>query len=848
MIGIWHCIIDKARMKIQFKISKKAAYTLDAVMEPLPVPLSFPTVTVKGNRIRGLGKVFWKPDVDLSVELAFDGDSFTGELRIPSFGSFQLRGTRGRGPYLAQSLIEEAAAYRKGGIRGRTDEEISESVEALLADLSLEEKIGQMCQCQASNFSFGNTVESDPPEKLIAEGRAGSVLGAFDITRVFELQRIAVLQSPHGIPLLFHADVIHGSQTIFPIPLAWSCSWDLEAIQEACAIAAKEASASGTIFNHGPMIDITRDARWGRVSEGAGEDPYLGALIAKAQVAGYQGEFLHSEETLVACLKHFIAYGAAEAGRDYNSVDISEGTLRNVYLPPFKAALEAGAGSVMNAFNIYQGVPVAANTFVLKKLLREELGFDGILISDYGSVDEIRVHGHAKDTKEAAQKAVHATMDIEMVTRAFDHLPALVREGKVTEPQIDDAVRRILYLKYKTGIMDDPFRYIRPEKEIEYHYNAVHLQASRELAQKSIVLLKNNGVLPLVKEAGKVALIGPFADSKDLLGPWQFSRYGHETVTLYEGMLEKGIPAERLLYAQGSGVNESIDGGIEAAVMQARKADFVVLALGESSDMSGEAASRMDIVIPEAQQRLAEAVIAEGKPTVLVLTNGRPLVLDWYDQHVDAIVETWFLGSQAGHAIADVLTGDYNPSGKLTMSFPARIGQVPVYYNGFNTGRPLTETNRMDKFITKYLDGPNDPLYPFGHGLSFTSFEYSGITLDRCEMTADDTITVSVKVTNTGAVSGEEIVQMYIQDCCGTIVRPVKELKGFRKVSLAPGESREITFEITDEALTFWSPVSGYKAEPGTFKVYIGSSSRDVSDGMEFELLDRWNQTEEEWK
>ncbi|MGE7826842.1 glycoside hydrolase family 3 N-terminal domain-containing protein [Paenibacillus sp. NPDC093718] len=838
MIGIWHSIIDQPRMKIQFKISQKAGYTLDAVMEPLPVPLSFPDVTVQGNQLRGLGKVFWKPDEDLSLQLSFVGDSFTGELRIPSFGSFPLHGKRGRGPYLAQSLLEEAAAYRKSGIRERTDEEIAVAVEALLADMSLEEKVGQMCQCQASNFSFGNAVESDPPEKLIAEGRAGSVLGAFDITRVFELQRIAVEQSPHGIPLLFHADVIHGSQTIFPIPLAWSCSWDMEAIQEACAIAAKEAGASGTIFNHGPMIDITRDARWGRVSEGAGEDPYLGALIAKAQVAGYQGESLHSEETLVACLKHFIAYGAAEAGRDYNSVDISEGTLRNVYLPPFKAALEAGAGSVMNAFNIYQGVPVAANTFVLKELLREELGFDGILISDYGSVDEIRVHGHAKDTKEAAHKAVHATMDIEMVTRAFDHLPALVSEGKVTEQQLDDAVRRILYVKYKTGLMDDPYRYIRPEKEIEYHFNEAHLQASLELARKSMVLLKNEGVLPLAKEAGKIALIGPFADSKDLLGPWQFSRYGHETVTLYEGMLEKDIPAERILYAQGCGVNEAIDGGIEAAVMQVREADIVILALGESSEMSGEAASRMDIVMPEAQQRLAEAVIEEGKPTVLVLTNGRPLVLDWYDRHVDAILETWFLGSQAGHAISDVLTGDYNPSGKLTMSFPARIGQVPVYYNSFNTGRPVTDTNGKDKFISKYLDGPNDPLYPFGHGLSYTSFEYSGIVLDRCEMTTDDTITVSLKVTNTGVVSGEEIVQMYIQDCCGSIVRPVKELKGFQKVWLAPGESRKIAFKITGEELTFWSPASGYTAEPGTFKVYIGSSSREASDGMEFELLD----------
>ncbi|KOP69039.1 glycoside hydrolase [Bacillus sp. FJAT-18019] len=738
---------------------------------------------------------------------------------------------------MALSLINEVAPYRKSQVKERSDQEIHEAVEQLLSKLSLEEKVGQMSQCQASNFSFGSDVASDPPEKLVAEGRAGSILGAFDITRVFELQKIAVEQSPHKIPLLFNADVIHGSQTVFPIPLAWSCSWDMEAIKQACTISAKEASASGTVYNHSPMIDVSRDARWGRVSEGAGEDPYLGSLIAKAQVEGYQGDSLFSEETLVACLKHFIAYGAAEAGRDYNTVDISETTLRNVYLPPFQAALEAGAGSVMNAFNIYQGVPVAANRFLLKELLREELGFNGVLISDYGSVDEIRVHGHAKDEKEAALKAVQATMDIEMVTRSYDHLPQLVCEGKLSEQQIDDAVRRILYLKYKTGLMDDPFRYIRPEKEMEYHFNDAHLQASRELARKSIVLLKNDGVLPLAKHAGKIALIGPFAASKDLLGPWQFSRYGHETVSLYEGMAGKGISEDRLLFAQGSGVNEPLEGGIEEAVAQAREADVVILALGENSDMSGEAASRMDIVLPEPQQRLAEAVVAAGKPVVLVLTNGRPLVLGWFEQHVNAIVESWFLGSQAGHAIADVLTGDYNPSGKLTMSFPARIGQVPVYYNHFNTGRPLTEANKNQKYFSKYLDGPNDPLYPFGYGLSYTTFAYSEMKLSQTQMAGDETIVASVQVTNTGIVPGEETVQLYILDCYGSIVRPVKELKGFSKVALAPGESAEINFRITAETLKFWTPESGYTAEPGSFKIYIGSSSRDAREVAEFELL-----------
>lgn len=837
MLGLWHALVDQPRMKLQFKIEKKGSYTLDAVMEPLPAPLKFTEVTVQGSRIRGTGKVFWNPGDELVAELDFQEDSFSGQIHIPSFGTIPLQGFRGRGPYMALSLINEVAPYRKSQVKERSDQEIHEAVEQLLSKLSLEEKVGQMSQCQASNFSFGSDVASDPPEKLVAEGRAGSILGAFDITRVFELQKIAVEQSPHKIPLLFNADVIHGSQTAFPIPLAWSCSWDMEAIKQACTISAKEASASGTVYNHSPMIDVSRDARWGRVSEGAGEDPYLGSLIAKAQVEGYQGDSLFSEETLVACLKHFIAYGAAEAGRDYNTVDISEATMRNVYLPPFQAALEAGAGSVMNAFNIYQGVPVAANRFLLKELLRDELGFDGVLISDYGSVDEIRIHGYAKDAKEAALKAVQATMDIEMVTRSYDALPELVREGKLSEQLIDDAVRRILYLKYKTGLMDDPFRYIRPEKEMEYHFNEAHLQESLELARKSIVLLKNDGVLPLAGNAGKIALIGPFATSKDLLGPWQFSRYGHETVSLYEGLAGKGISEDRLLFAQGSGVNEPLEGGIEEAVAIAREAEVVILALGENSDMSGEAASRMDIVLPEPQQRLAEAVVAAGKPVVLVLTNGRPLVLGWFEQHVNAIVESWFLGSQAGHAIADVLTGDYNPSGKLTMSFPARIGQVPVYYSHFNTGRPLTENNKHQKYISKYLDGPNEPLYPFGYGLSYTTFEYLEMQLDRHQMTGEEAIHASVKVTNTGTVPGEETVQLYIQDCYGSIVRPVKELKGFSKVALAPGESREVTFRITAETLKFWTPETGYTAEPGTFKAYIGSSSRDAREVAEFELL-----------
>ncbi|RKP56245.1 beta-glucosidase [Cohnella endophytica] len=838
MIGIWHSLIETShsRLKIQLVIEKKEIYTLGLVMEPFPLPLTITSVTVEGNRLDAIGYSVMAPGEEAAVKLAFDDDTFLGEIRLPFMGTISLQGSKGSGPSLAEAMISEVAPYRKADVRERSEDEIRDAVEDLLGRMTIADKVGQMSQCMASSFSFGGNVASDPPEKLVAEGSAGSILGAFDSRRVFELQRIAVEQSPHGIPLLFNADIIHGHQTIFPVPLAWSCSWDLEAIKQACAIAAKEASASGITYNHGPMVDVTRDARWGRAVEGAGEDPYLGALIAKAQVEGFQGDSLFDPETIIACLKHFIAYGAAEAGRDYNTVDISEGTLRNVYLPPFQAGIEAGAGSVMNSFNLYEGIPVAASRFLLKDLLRDELGFDGILISDYGAIEEIVQHGNAKDAKEAAKKAVEATMDIEMVTRSYDHLPTLIEEGQLSEALLDAAVRRILAYKFKCGLMDDPFRYIRPEKEIEYHFNSAHLLASRELARKSIVLLKNDGVLPLAKKGGKVAVVGPFGDTKDLLGPWQFSRHGHETVTLRQGLEAKGLEADRLLFAEGCGVECEIEGGLEQAAERAKQADLVILALGESSDMSGEAASRMDIALPAVQRRLAEEIVRLGKPVVLVLTNGRPLVLDGLEERVDAILETWFLGSQAGHAIADILFGDSNPSGKLTMSFPAKVGQVPVYYNRFNTGRPVTEANKEQKFVSKYLDGSNDPLYPFGYGLSYTRFDYSDIRLDRNRLTMDGSLVASVTVSNTGPMSGEETVQLYIRDLYGSAVRPIKELKGFRKLALAPGESREASFTIAAADLAFWTPANGYRAEPGEFKLYIGPNSRDAKE-VEFELI-----------
>ncbi|MBT2723923.1 MULTISPECIES: glycoside hydrolase family 3 N-terminal domain-containing protein [unclassified Bacillus (in: firmicutes)] len=839
MLGTWNTVVQTpfAKMKFVFVVEKEDQYTF-SVKEPAPLNMLFQSVMVEGEQLHAKGKYILLSEETAEITLTFREDSFNGSLNLHSLGNLQIQGEKGEGISLVEALMSEVEKYRKSEpVVERTDQEIQQEVDRLVSNMSVQEKIGQMSQCLASNFSFGGDVESESAEKLVAEGKAGSILGAFDSNRVFELQKIAVEQSRLGIPLLFNADIIHGHQTVFPVPLAWSSSWDMDGIKRACAIAAKEASASGITYNHGPMVDVTRDARWGRVVEGAGEDPYLGSLIAKAQVEGFQGESLLSEKTIIACLKHFIAYGAAEGGRDYNTVDISEGTLRNVYLAPFKAGLEAGAGSVMNSFNVFQGVPVAGNKALLKNLLRDELGFNGILISDYGAVDEIAIHGAARDQKDAAKMAVDASMDIEMVTTTYsEYIPGLIEEGRLQESQLDEAVKRILTYKFKIGIMDDPFRYIRPDKEEEYHFCQEHLKESRELAKKSIVLLKNNGVLPLNKENGKIAVIGPFANSKDLLGPWQFSRYGDQTITLLEGLKDKAHNMENLLYAEGCKIDGVIDGGFEEALLQAKQADIVVLALGENSEMSGEAASRMDLELPEVQRRLAEEMVKLGKPTVLVLTNGRPLVLDWFERNMDAIVETWFLGSEAGHAIANVLFGDYNPSGKLTMSFPYKSGQVPVYYNHFKTGRPLTNKNQHEKFISKYLDGPNEPLYPFGYGLSYTDFSYSEIELDKNQMIRMEEIKASVTVTNTGNRPGEEVVQFYIQDLYGSVVRPVKELKGFKKIFLNPGESERVTFTITDEDLKYYTSDMNYKSEEGEFKVYIGTNSKELEEAA-FELV-----------
>ncbi|WP_459481047.1 beta-glucosidase BglX [Clostridium saccharoperbutylacetonicum] len=774
------------------------------------------------------------PGVIHEMQLVFENDHYNVSGSLAIVGDLEGKAEVFLGKTKHDIMLEELPKYRGKIIKKRSDKEIAGEVEKLLGKMTLEEKIGQMYQASGTDTSaVGSNSEVIPIEKLIEEGKTGSLIFIGNNPgKIFYLQKLAVEKSRLGIPLIFAQDVIHGYQTVFPIPLAWSCSFNPELIKEAVRISAKEASATGIMYAFSPMVDISRDPRWGRVSEGAGEDPFLGAQIAKAQVEGYQGDDLYEKDSMLACLKHFIGYAAAEGGRDYNTVEISETTLRNTYVPPFKAGIDAGAASIMNSFNIINGVPVAGNKAILKDLLRGELGFKGITISDFAAVNEIYVHGAARDKKEAAMKAVNATMDIEMVTNSFlTYLPELIKEGQVSKEVVNDAVRRILTYKFKLGIMDDPFKYIRPEDAEKLIFSKEHLEKSKELARESIVLLKNNGILPIKKDS-KIALIGPCANSKDMLGPWQFSDKGDETITILEGLTSKDV---EIAYAQGCNIDSKIENGFEEALEACEKADLVILALGESSRMSGEAASKQNINLPEVQLELAKKIKELGKPIVLVLTNGRPLILKWFDDNMDGIIEGWFLGSEAGNAIADVIVGDYNPSGKLTMTFPLNQGQIPIYYNSFNTGRPYSEGN-YNPFLSKYIDGPNTPLYPFGHGLSYTNFEYSDMSISSNKMTTEECIEVSITVTNTGFYAGTEIVQMYIRDLYGSIVRPVKELKGFRKIFLEPGESKKVSFDITEESLKFYNIENEFIAEKGEFEAFIGKSSQETI-GMKFELV-----------
>lgn len=733
-------------------------------------------------------------------------------------------------------MLRELPKYKTNEIQHRTNLEIEQEVTTLLDQLTLDEKIGQMYQAFGTDISaLGGQKAEFSTEELIAQGKVGSVISVGqNVENIFKLQKMAVEESRMKIPLFFNQDVIHGFQTIFPIPLAWSCSFDMKAIEESVRISAKEASCTGLNYAFSPMVDIVRDPRWGRVSESGGEDPYLGGEIAKAQIAGYQGQSFSEKDSMLACMKHFIGYGAAEGGRDYNTAEISDTTLRNIYAIPFKAGIDAGAASVMSSFNTINSIPVTGNKKILKNLLRDELGFNGITITDMEAVNELINHGVAENEREAAKKTAEATVDIEMVSPNYNrYLKDLVESKEISEELIDQAVRRILTYKFKIGLMDDPFKYIRPDDIENQIYCDTHIEKSLEVAKKSIVLLKNNDVLPISKDK-TIALIGPFGNNKkDMLGPWQFSEYISATSTILEGLVEKGYTVN---YTKGCEIDQAIDGGIEEAIELSRNSDIVLLSLGENNDMSGEATSKQNIALSEPQLELAYEINKLGKPTVLILTNGRPMLLNWFEENVDGILETWFLGSQAGNAIAEVITGEYNPSGKLTMSFPHSIGQIPVYYNFLNTGRPLLDPNNPNKFLSRYLDGPNAPLYPFGYGLSYSVFEYRDLVIDKSEITEEEILTASVTVENKSEITGEEIVQLYIQDVVASVSRPVKELKGFKKISIPAKSSVKVEFTISTEELKFYNEDLQFTCEKGEFRVFVGPNST-VENYETFKLI-----------
>ncbi|MDO3408668.1 glycoside hydrolase family 3 N-terminal domain-containing protein [Saccharibacillus sp. CPCC 101409] len=705
----------------------------------------------------------------------------------------------------------------------------------LIDRMTLEEKIAQLLQL-AAPFYEGVEDEGQITGPMQAMGitdpmiaSSGSILGYARAAGAVRVQEAHLKKNPHGIPLLFMADIVHGFKTIFPVPLAMGCSWDMELAERSAEIAAREAAVSGVHVTFAPMVDLVRDPRWGRVMESTGEDPYLNSLFAKAFVRGLQGDNLKEEtERVAACVKHFAAYGASEAGRDYNTVDLSERQLREYYLPAYKAALDEGCEMVMTSFNTIDGIPASGNEKLMRGLLREEWGFDGVLISDWGAVKELIPHGAAEDEREAAYRAIRAGVDIEMMTSCYVHgLPELVREGRVDEALIDESVLRILQLKEKLGLFDNPTRGASPERAAEVIFSREHRDAAYEAAIKSIVLLKNEGgVLPLSPEA-KVALIGPFASSGDILGPWSWDGSTEDAVKL-DAALSERLGKDRLIVAEGCGIERGTDEHLLAALKAAAEADVIVLALGEASEMSGEAGSRSDIRLPQAQLELIDSIAGLRKPTAAVLFNGRPLDLHGVYDKTGAVVEAWFPGSEGGAAVADILLGAVDPSARLTMSFPHSVGQVPVYYNHFNTGRPLGAADAQVRYVSQYLDAPNDPLLPFGFGLSYTTFGYDGLKLSSDEMTADRPITVSVNVTNTGARAGTETVQLYVRDIAGEVVRPVRELKGFVKLELAPGERGTAVFTLGEEQLRYHHSDLSFGSDPGRFEVFVGRSSLDT--------------------
>ncbi len=698
--------------------------------------------------------------------------------------------------------------------------EIEAKIDRLLAKMTLEEKVGQLQQ-----YTYRQAQE-DEYRKMIAAGTISSFMNVDDVETANRLQRWAVEESRLGIPLIFGKDVIHGYRTIYPIPLAEAASWDTALVRLAAAMAAKEARANGTHWTFAPMVDIARDPRWGRIAEGAGEDPVLGAAMAIAKVKGFQGADLNAPDRIVACVKHFVGYGAAEGGRDYNTTEISERTLREIYLPPFAAAVCAGVGTVMSAFNDLNGVPASANSFTLTQILRKEWGFAGFVVSDWNAIGELIPHGFAADPKEAGYRAFKAGVDMDMEGNIYKNvLGTLIQEGKIQSEWLDTAVRRILRIKYLLGLFDHP--YVEPTRKDSVTLTAEHLSIARQLARESIVLLKNdNGLLPLSKKIATLAVVGPLANRRgDLLGTWSCLGRAEEVVSVLEGIKTAVAKHTQVLYDSACGVTSrpGDESGILRAANLARRADVVIAVVGESADMSGEAASRAIIDLPGNQLELLKALKKTGKPLVAVVLAGRPLTIPWEAEHLPAILYAWHGGVQAGAAVADVIFGDYNPSGRLPVSFPRSVGQIPLYYNHKNTGRPASD----DKFTSKYLDITNEPLYPFGFGLSYSRFEYEDIQLSKTTLRRSENLYVHITVKNVGPCDGEEVVQLYVRDLCGSTTRPVKELKHFQRVSLKSGQSTQLQFIIEPNELAFYDENMKKIIEAGAYKVFIGPNSQE---------------------
>lgn len=731
-----------------------------------------------------------------------------------------------------------------------------QKADSIIKLMTLEEKLGQLNLPSSGDITTGQAKSSDIAKK-IEEGKVGGLFNIKSVAKIRDVQKIAVEKTRLKIPLLFAMDVIHGYETTFPIPLGLSSSWDMEMIEKTARMAAVEASADGINWTFSPMVDISRDPRWGRVSEGSGEDPYLGSQIAKAMVQGYQGDDLSSNTTLLACVKHFALYGAPEAGRDYNTVDMSRIRMYNEYLAPYKAAIDAGVETVMASFNEIDGIPATGNKWLLTDLLRDDWGFNGFVVTDYTGIEEMMYHG-VGDFQQVSAQALNAGSDMDMVSGGFlKTLEASVKEGTVAKSTVDAAVKRILIAKYKLGLFDDPYRYCdvnRPQKDI---FTTENRAFARKVASESMVLLKNdNNVLPL-KKSGTIALIGPLANnSVNMAGTWSVATNQQKSNAFLDGLKTVVGSKANILYAKGSNVDYDLeyenrvtmfgkgiprDGRsdkelLDEALEVASKSDVIIAAIGESAELSGESSSVTNLQIPQVQKDLLTALLKTGKPVVLVLFTGRPLAIVEENKNVPAILNVWFPGSEAGLAISDVLFGDVNPSGKLTATFPMNVGQVPIFYNHKSTGRPLgNNEGKFEKFKSNYLDVKNEPLYPFGFGLSYTTFKYSNLKLSSNQMNPTSSIEVSVDVQNTGAYDGKEVVQLYIRDVVGSVTRPVKELKGFQKVNIKKGETKTITFKLTVEDLKFYNSMLDFVAEPGKFEVFVGTNS-DTTMNVEFEL------------